>query len=208
MWVKISDDWIDSRHVEDLGAEAVALHISALSFCSRQSTDGELPSRDLRKLWPADDLAASVARLEAAGEWETTDTGWHLVNWQQHLLSKAEVAHKREQSRITTERYRRHKDGDHSMCDRCSFKRDDASRDKSQQTSVTPLSSLRLDTSRLVSKRSERDETESGTPGSASAPPDAPQKKAPIVHPARGTDPYNCLCGLPVVHPLHQEVSA
>lgn len=200
-WVRIEDTWLSADHIESLGAETILLHLTALSHCAAQESDGWLSQRALRRLWPVNDLAAAVAALEAAGEWAPADDGWQLANWHQHLLSAAEMTHRREQSRVTSERHRRHKAGDHTMCDRCSFVRGDKSVTTSLTQSVTPL---RLDSPRLVSKRSERDETENAGTASATATT-APGKRELPPHPARGTDPFNCLCGLPNMHPIHKE---
>lgn len=62
----------------------------------------------LRRLWPAADVELAVKRLEEAGEWQRTDTGWYLPNWNVHLLAASEVEHRNQQSRETSERYRRH----------------------------------------------------------------------------------------------------
>lgn len=179
-WVKIPDNWVESDKVEGLGAEAVMLHLSALSLCSRQGSDGHVPRRALRRLWQAPDIDQATARLEAAGEWQPTAVGWFLPNWNIHLLSADEVDRRRELSRVTSERYRRHKAGDHSMCDRCAaVKAGDASRDKSRATSVTSLVTPRLDSTRSDSGE---ERGESADRLGADAPPGRAEVPSMCVH--------------------------
>lgn len=170
-WVKIPDNWLESNDIEELGGEAVLLHLSALAYSCRQASDGRLNRRALRHLWRVQDLEATVAQLEKAGEWEPGDDTWLLVNWRTHLLAADEIEHRRQSSRESSERYRRHKAGDHSLCERCSAVRaGDRSRDTSRQTSVTSLDSTRNDSTRLDAKQERRGETEDGAdPRSARA---------------------------------------
>lgn len=192
-WVKIPDSWLESDEVERLGSEAVMLHLSALSYSCRHGTDGKIPDSALRRLWPVSDLETVIKVLAEAGEWQRTDVGWFLPDWQLHLLSRQEVEHRRQVSRETSERYRRHKAGDHSLCERCSFVRaaGDTSGDTSGDLSVTSLGTPRLDSTRNV-VREERRDGEGDGPGSANA------AHEPIEE--NGT----CsLCNLPLHHPNH-----
>ena len=202
-WIKIPDNWIENHKIEELGAEAVMLHLSALSLCSRQGSDGHLPSSALRRLWPCTDEDTAVKQLEAAEEWQRNDEGWFLPNWNVHLLAADEVERRREISRTTSERYRRHKAGDHSMCDRCAaVKAGDASRDTSVTTSVTRT---RNATTRLDSERSseERGEVENGAdPDGAAAPLG---RATHAVDWDVDTNGYLCLCGLPARNPVHTD---
>lgn len=180
-WVKLSDAWVESRPIESLSADAAMLHISALSYCARQSSDGDVPQRSLRRLWPAVDVDLALKELIDIEEWVETETGWHITNWRDHVLSAEEMANLRERSRLSSERYRRHKAGDHSMCERCAVVKRDQSRDptsdQSRDWSVTPLVTSRLVSSRSVSSRHEvkRDETESGADADSAGATPAPR---------------------------------
>lgn len=204
-WVKIPDLWLESDDVEALGSDAVVLHLSALAYCSRQGTDGRLPIGALRRLWPVADTATAIKALEVAGEWQQAADGWLLINWRNHLLSAAEMEHRREVSRQTSERYRRHKAGDHSMCERCSFvKRGDVSGDASRDVSVTSLV-----TSRLVSSRNEVRETRGEQGGDDAAAATSPRREWDAPHPftAHGHG-FDCAeCPLPAGHPIHAGAS-
>jgi hypothetical protein len=114
-------DWFEDPLVEEIGADAAMLHLSGLAYCARHLTNGHLPTRALRHLYPVADLDASVKTLVDGERWQPTDGGFFLVEWRDHILAADRVERIREQSRVTSERYRRHKDGDHSMCDRCRY---------------------------------------------------------------------------------------
>lgn len=198
-WIKLPDVWLEDDDIERLGADAILLHLTALGYSSRHGTDGHVPTSALRRLWPAADVSAAVRALEEADQWEPNDDGWFLPHWRVHLLSKAEVEHRRQQSRETSERYRRHKAGDHSLCDRCAFiKRGDASGDVSRDTSVTPLVSLRLDSSRNEVRETRR--ASADDPATAAAAPAVRQDEHAYLSDGYGS----CdTCSLPAAHPMH-----
>lgn len=117
--VQIPVDWFDRDDVEAIGAGAVLLHLSALAYSARQLTDGTVPRRQLRRLWDADDVGQAVSVLEKVGWWEPVDDGWVIRDWHDFILSASEVDKIRSDQRTRGERHRRHKRGDHSMCDYC-----------------------------------------------------------------------------------------
>lgn len=127
-WVKVSAEWFESDEVEDVGADVAMLHLSALAYSARQMTDGRIPRRQLRRLWPVDDLDQAVRVLVDAGWWEAIGDGYAISTWRDHLLSADEVERKRASNRERQERFRRHKAGDHSMCQRCTAVRGNALR--------------------------------------------------------------------------------
>lgn len=122
-WVKIHESWAEADRVERLGSDAVMLHLSALGYSARHLTDGAVPARALRRLWPVEDPTEAIDRLVSSGFWESADDGYLIVDWREHILASDEVEKRRDQSKVTSERYRRHRAGDHSMCDRCEYVR-------------------------------------------------------------------------------------
>src|SRR3954471_10592422 len=89
--VKIPADWLDSDHVEDLGADVVMLMLTALGYSARQISDGVVPRRRLRKCWPVDDLEKAIEQLVAAGELEDRGDDLLFVHWRDFLLDAGEV---------------------------------------------------------------------------------------------------------------------
>lgn len=194
-WVKIPETWFEDDVVDAMTGDAILLHLSALADCARNLRDGRLPSRALRRLRMVDDTDAMIRELVTAGWWAPTEDGWFLRDWETFILSAAEVEHRRSASRETSERYRRHKAGDHSMCDRCAAVRD-ASRDKSVTSSVTVPDPIRSDPKGRGEER-----PDAGSPGGSPAPAEA--RALPL--------PAHChtgdCCALPDIHPVHQEAS-
>lgn len=164
-WVKYSDAWIGSPDIEVLGAEAIVLHQSALSLASRHRTDGWVAHQLMRHLFPVADPESVIAVLVDAGLWEVRPDGYHLTKWADHLLSRDELKRRADANRESSERYRRCKSGDHSMCDRCAAVRagrkaggdrsHDASGDGSRDGPVMSLVSPLSDSSRIASTRNE-----------------------------------------------------
>jgi len=122
-WVKIPEDWTGDDRVERLGADAAMLHLSALGHSARYLHDGMVSKSALRKLWPAEELDAALAKLVELEFWEDRGDSYYLPEWRTHILAADEVEHRREQDRARQQRKRRHDSGDHSLCDRCSFVR-------------------------------------------------------------------------------------
>lgn len=177
-WVRIPSTWTDDVDIEALGSDAAMLHLSALAFSCRQLTDGHVPAKRVPRLWPVDDVDECVRLLVESGLWETTEDGYFLATWADHLMPSDEVEKRRRASAESSRRYRLHRDGDHSMCDRCAFVRTqgdgsrDQPRDASRDTSVTSPGTARHGTERSgVQGQSRAGHPEAA--GSAGAPPTA-----------------------------------
>jgi hypothetical protein len=197
-WVKIPEEWWEREEIERLPADVVLFHQTALAYMARHSTDGRVPPSAVRKFWPVDDTESTIALLVTEGHWQPFSGGWFIRGWETFVLSAAEVEHRRAVSRQTSERYRRHKAGDHSMCDRCSQVRrgDDLSRDTSSDasvtTSVTPPP-IRTDPTRRGGEGR----------GSAADSAGAPSARTLLTNHAFNPDP-EC-CALPQENPVHAE---
>jgi hypothetical protein len=118
--VKVPTDWLNSEAVEDLGSEAVLLMLTALAYSAEQLTNGRVPRRAVRKLWPVADFDTTLSALVDAGEVRDEGTDLQFVNWRDFILSSREVEQIREQNALRQERFRRHQKGDHTLCERCS----------------------------------------------------------------------------------------
>lgn len=138
--VKIPADWLDSDQIEDLGADAILLMLTALGNSARQLTEGVVPRRALRKLWPVDDIDDAVTRLIKAGEVEDQGDTLLFVHWQKFILDKSEVEAIKEKNRVRDERRRRHNGSDHSMClpRYCKDAPRENSRENSRESHVSP----------------------------------------------------------------------
>lgn len=178
--VKIPADWLDSDTIEDLGGDTVVLMLTAFGWSARQTTNGVVPRRQLRKLWHVDDVDDAVDQLIKAGEVEDRGADLYFVNWRDFILSQDEVDQARAGNRERSERSRRHKRGDHSMCRpdwcRAASRSRDESRDGHGTVRVSDGHPIRSDPTRPDRKGGEDGEGE-GSPdasgGSAGASPAA-----------------------------------
>lgn len=178
--VKVPADWLDSDQVEQLGADAVLLMLTALGYSARQLSEGDVPKRALRKLWPVGDLEAVTQRLVDAGEVIDKGNSLHFVDWREFLLTADEVDRIKEQNKVRDERRRRHNKGDHSICNPkyCKYAEP---RDSSRENHVSPRVS-HADPTRTDPTRTEPDvvrgevRVEDGVPDGAGAPPAAVPK--------------------------------
>lgn len=138
-WIKLPEEWPEDERVEELGSDAAMLHLSALGNSARHLTNGRVPRRALRRLWPVEDIEAAVAKLVDLEFWKPDDDGgYEIVDWPKYLLSSDEIEKRREVDRIRQTRKRRHDAGDHSMCDRCSYVRNNPRTSRDTSRDVTP----------------------------------------------------------------------
>jgi hypothetical protein len=114
--VKIPADWLDRDETEQLGADVAILMLSALGYSARQLSEGVVPRRRMRKLWPVDDLEKAIELLVEAGEVDDQGDDLLFVNWQDFLLQADEVEQIKEKNRLRDRRRRRHNRGDHAIC--------------------------------------------------------------------------------------------
>lgn len=190
--VKIPADWLDADHIEDLGADVVMLMITALGHSARQTTNGLVQRRRLRKLWPVDDVEKAIELLVDAGELEDQGDKVLFVNWADFILEADEVDRIKALNRERAERSRRHHKGDHSIC-RPSYCREaarlrDASRDQSRDDHVTVRVSngdpYRPDPDRPLGREGKGRAAAGRRSARAPLPPDA-------TAPRRGTTPFD-----------------
>lgn len=110
-WIRLDDQMFDhpkTLALVDDDVRAALLHIAAICWCSRFSTDGAIPGAAFPSLAAKVAAGQDQARvLVDHGHWKPTETGWQIhdyLDWQQ---SKEEVEAKRAQDR---ERKRRQRD--------------------------------------------------------------------------------------------------
>lgn len=139
-WVKLDPAWLEKDETEALGADAVVFHLSGLSYSCRGMTDGHVPTGAIRKLWPVLDPAEVLRTLIDAGLWEVADGGFQIVDWEGPIFSRQRMERDRENSRVTSERLRRHRANDHSMCDRCEWVKQHGPQVTTSRTASQPTS--------------------------------------------------------------------
>lgn len=84
-WVRLSDTHGDDPRVVGLSDRAFRIDVEALLYSARHRTDGLVPAAVLAKFPPA-----AVRELVAARRWRRVKAGVLIVDWREHLLSRAE----------------------------------------------------------------------------------------------------------------------
>ena len=80
-WLRLSDTFPEDPRWEVAGAEAMALHVAAMAYCSRNLTDGVIPRTRALRLLAMDDPQAVITALVKTGFWvEDADT-YQLVDY-------------------------------------------------------------------------------------------------------------------------------
>lgn len=98
MWVAIDDNMPDHPKFLRAGPHAQLLFINALTYASRQLTDGFIPAEVVPRLvvWPdATDNASLAVRLVEVGLWEDADGGYQIHDYHDYQFSRDYVLAKR-----------------------------------------------------------------------------------------------------------------
>ena len=80
-WLRLSDTFPEDPRWEVAGAEAMALHIAAMAYCSRNLTDGVIPRTRAVRLLALDDPHAVITALVKHGFWAEQGDTYLLVNY-------------------------------------------------------------------------------------------------------------------------------
>lgn len=194
--VKVAADWLDSDRLEDMGADVVLLMLTALAWSARQTTNGVVPRRQLRKLWPVSNVDDAIELLIEAEEVEAEGDDLMFVRWHEFILTAEEVDRIRELNRARDKRRRLHNRGDHSMCQpKYCRAADSLTRENHVGSRVSHGDPTRPDPT-------QREEGEGGTdPDGAGAPPDRAEVEARIGRPTHAWA-GDC-CPLPPEHHIH-----
>lgn len=121
MWVKIDDEFCESRkvfaaagHLGGAGASGrvIAVYLEGLCWANRKHTDGVLLLDEVRAFRHDRRPLAVAAALEAAGLWEPCDQGWRIHDYheyqptaeQRSALSEARAAAGRRGAAVTNQK--------------------------------------------------------------------------------------------------------
>jgi hypothetical protein len=105
-WVKVPDDALEHPRIAALPAEVTLSYLRALATSNRFALDGLLPRTPDAESWIAADLA------------DRTSEGSVQLRWlMEYQPSADEIIAKQKADAKRQARNRRHKAGDHSMCD-------------------------------------------------------------------------------------------
>ena len=88
-WAKLDESFPDHPKVASLSDKAFRLHVTAICYCARMLTDGEVPAHILQRIGATKRLTAD---LEAAGLWEPTSRGsWVIHDFLEYNPSREQV---------------------------------------------------------------------------------------------------------------------
>lgn len=111
----MSDDLLLQLEAAGLSRDARLLYVEGIVHCATALSDGAINVR-LARLSDADDVDGCARELVEAELWRETSRGFEVCDYLDHQQSAEEVERKRADARRRSERSRRHKRGDHSMC--------------------------------------------------------------------------------------------
>ncbi len=92
-WLRIDETFAEHDKVLSLSDAAFRLHVHALCYCARLTTDGVVPRAALRSLKGTSRLAE---RLVEVGCWELHDKGWLVHDFLEYNPSREDLEKVRE----------------------------------------------------------------------------------------------------------------
>jgi hypothetical protein len=136
VWTKLGDTFADNMDADGISTDAFTLHVAAYIFCNRMGTDGFIPRHMTRRLYSAiSDIDQSTKELLASDRWVEADmdgkSGYEIVGFLDDQDSADMVAHRQEQRKEATRRWRARVQGYPETSNGQSKINSDASRDQS-----------------------------------------------------------------------------
>lgn len=94
-WAKLDDAFPNHPKVVELSDRLFRLHVTAICYCAKGLTDGEVPAGALRRLLRGTPRQAQA--LVDAGLWEVNGDGWAVHDYLKYNPSSAQVEELRRQ---------------------------------------------------------------------------------------------------------------
>lgn len=116
-WLKVDDRALAGPVLGRVSRDARLMHIEALAWSMSYDGTGVVPKASLRRATDAEDVHALAAELVAAEIWTATDDDYQIVFMLDDQTTPEEMERQKEYARQKAARQRRHRVGDHSMCD-------------------------------------------------------------------------------------------
>jgi hypothetical protein len=108
-WIKLHDNLFENPKILAAGDDAALLYIQGLLYCSRNLTDGRIPTPALRMLTARRDARTLARVLVREGLWVETGTGWEVHEYLLHQRSKVTILREREGTRNRVAAFRERK---------------------------------------------------------------------------------------------------
>lgn len=90
-WVRLEDNFPEHPKVATVGGDAGWLHVCAIAYCSRNLTDGFVPSGAIRQLSDRNKPNVLATRLVDAGLWELASNGYIIHDYLDYNPTRVEV---------------------------------------------------------------------------------------------------------------------
>lgn len=90
VWVKLDDRFPEHPKIDGLDDSAFALHVKALCYSNRNTTDGFIPTAAAARMGGAH-FKRSAQRLLASGVWESLRDGYEIHDYLDYQPSRTEV---------------------------------------------------------------------------------------------------------------------
>jgi hypothetical protein len=110
-WVKLDDGFADHPKTVGLSPAAVALHVWALCYCNRHTTDGLVPRGATNACAWVADTADAIAELVNAGLWTADGRGHRIHDYLDYQPSADKVRLQRTRKTERQARWRANKHG-------------------------------------------------------------------------------------------------
>ena len=105
-WVKLDDNIAENPKIVAAGEDAAWLYVVGLCYCSRNLTDGSIPSRIVLRLVSNRFPRRLAARLVEHGLWIEDGENYRVVDYLDHQRSRSDVLAQREQGKERAARSR------------------------------------------------------------------------------------------------------
>jgi len=94
-WVRLDDTFPEHPKVAKVGGDAAWLHVCALAYCNRHTTDGHIPDVMIGRLSDRKNAEKLAGALVAIGLWDEADDGWVIHDYLDFQPSKEETDERR-----------------------------------------------------------------------------------------------------------------
>lgn len=108
-YLLLEGEFAENTKIQGLSDKAFRLHVTGLTHCARNLTDGAISEIDLRKLAAISAIARPnvvITQLQTAGLWEPNGSGWIIHDYLEHNPSRRELLEKRAKARSRKRRWR------------------------------------------------------------------------------------------------------
>jgi hypothetical protein len=94
-WVRIDDGFPEHPKVAMLSPGAIGLHVTALCYCNRNLTDGQVEKGIEKRLTSTTNVARYVNELVRRGLWRDEGDAWRIHDYLEYQPSREKVLEER-----------------------------------------------------------------------------------------------------------------